>query len=96
MLKYTPFTKTLRTEYTAGPETYNVHLLIRKMNEERIEAANWLDSIGLKYDHVVEKFYLLYSYTDGLIDEIERGADIGRIRELAAIYTHNKKEGLYD
>lgn len=95
-LKYTPFTKTLRTEYTAGPETYNIHLLIKKMNEERNEAAGWIEEIGNKYDHAQEKLYLLDSYTDALVNEIEWGASIERLQELAKIYKHNKKEGLYD
>ena len=95
MKTFVPLSDKLKVEYTAGPETYNIHLLVRKMNEERKEAADWIDSLGMKYSHVIEQLYLLDSYTDGIVGEIESGASIERLQELAKIYRHNKKEGLY-
>ena len=106
----------LNTEYTAN-DVYNVHLFVRKVNDERKDAAEEivrlrgygygavrkvreeyqerLTHVGLKYDHVLEKLYLLDSYADGIVGEIENGASIERLQELAMIYRHNKKEGAW-
>lgn len=55
-----------------------------------------IDQLSLRYSQRVEQLYLLDSYTDGLVGEIEKGVDIERLQKLAKIYRHNKESGLYE
>lgn len=55
-----------------------------------------IDRLSLRYSQRVEQLYLLDSYVDGLVGEIEKGVDIERLQKLAKIYRHNKESGLYD
>lgn len=55
-----------------------------------------IDRLSLCYSQRVEQLYLLDSYVDGLVGEIEKGVDIERLQKLAKIYRHNKESGLYD
>ena len=55
-----------------------------------------IDRLSLRYSQRVEQLYLLDSYVDGLVGEIEKGVDIERLQKLAKIYRHNKESGLYE
>lgn len=55
-----------------------------------------LRKYSMRYSQRVEQLYLLDSYVDGLVGEIERGVDMDRLKELAKIYRHNKESGLYE
>ena len=55
-----------------------------------------LRKYSMRYSQRVEQLYLLDSYIDGLVGEIEKGVDMDRLKELAKIYRHNKESGLYE
>ena len=55
-----------------------------------------LRKYSMRYSQRVEQLYLLDSYVDGLVSEIEKGVNIERLQELAKIYRHNKGSGLYE
>lgn len=55
-----------------------------------------IDRLSLRYSQRVEQLYLLDSFVDGLVGEIEKGVDMDRLKELAKIYRHNKESGLYE
>lgn len=68
---------------------------IMEMKQTIADKEAELHKCSMLYSQRVEQLYLLDSYTDGIVGEIESGASIERLQELAKIYRYNKKEGLY-
>lgn len=69
---------------------------IMEMKQTIADKEAELHKCSMRYSQRVEQLYLLDSYVDGLVGEIEKGVDIERLQKLAKIYRHNKESGLYD
>lgn len=69
---------------------------IMEMKQTIADKEAELHKCSMRYSQRVEQLYLLDSYVDGLVGEIEKGVDMDRLQKLAKIYRHNKNEGLYD